>query len=130
MRRMLSSARHGGSGLLLRWMIRKGADAVFGFGERPRRVIRAIFVNVVVFAIVYLCFEYSGLDLSVAGLRESVTKTLEAIYFSAVSSTALGYGSWINGDMDLVKYFGAAQSFVGIFLMALLLVVFARRWMR
>ena len=57
-----------------------------------------------------------------------------ALYFSAVSFTALGYGEWVNLDNDLtsdiIRGLGAFESLVGISMMALLLVTFFRKWTR
>ncbi len=57
-----------------------------------------------------------------------------ALYFSAVSFTALGYGEWVNLNNDLtsdiIRGFGAFESLVGISMMALLLVTFFRKWTR
>lgn len=58
----------------------------------------------------------------------------DALYFSAVSFTALGYGEWIRlgGSLanDFIRGLGAFESLVGISMLALLLVTFVRKWTR
>ena len=53
-----------------------------------------------------------------------------SLYFSAVSFTALGYGSWVNITSDAIRGLGAAESFLGVFMMALFLVTFTRKMTR
>ena len=55
---------------------------------------------------------------------------LDSLYFSAVSFTALGYGNWVVEPIGWVKVLGAIEAFLGIFMMALLLVTIVRRWAR
>jgi len=53
-----------------------------------------------------------------------------ALYFSAVSFTALGYGECVQMTNNWIKGIGAFESLVGVFMMALLLVTFVRKWTR
>jgi hypothetical protein len=56
-----------------------------------------------------------------------------SLYFSAVSFTAIGYGGWVTGadaPSTWTKWFGVTESFIGVFLIALFLVTFTRRWTR
>ena len=54
-----------------------------------------------------------------------------SLYFSVISFTALGYGSWVNIRPEgWVQALGATESFIGVFMMALLLVTFVRKWTR
>ena len=114
----------------LRWISHRFMEWLFGFGERPLRVIRAIVLVVLAFAPFY--FVSSGWDVSVDGMIELSARVGKAVYFSAASTTALGYGSWVGlGDaLGWRVYLGAIQSFLGLFLNALFLVTFTRRWLR
>ena len=116
--------------IFLKWCLHRFMEWLFGFGERPLRVIRAILLVLLVFTPCY--FVASGWDLSVDGWIELSVRIGEAVYFSAASTTALGYGSWVTlGDsLGWRLYFGAIQSFLGLFLNALFLVTFVRRWLR
>ena len=114
----------------LRWISHRFMEWLFGFGERPLRVIRAIVLVVLAFAPFY--FVSSGWDVSVDGMIELSARIGKAVYFSAVSTTALGYGSWVglSDALGWRVYLGAIQSFLGLFLNALFLVTFTRRWLR
>ena len=127
-RHWLSAIRHGGGRNLVEWLRRWSVNFISGYGERPWRVVRVISLSLIGFSFIY--FDYSPIELSLDGVGNLTERALQARYFSAASSTALGYGSWVGQDLGLVKYVGAAQSFVGTFLTALLLVTFTRRWMR
>ena len=89
---------------------------VFGHGERWRRVPLSMAVILILFAVAY----YFGGNL----------EPLESLYFSAVSFTALGYGNWAPEPTGWVKGFGAFEAFIGVFMMALFLVTFVRKWTR
>ena len=127
-RHWLSAIRHGGGRDLAMWLWRWIINFVIGYGERPWRVIRAILFVLIAFSFMY--FDYSPIEFSPEGLRNLIARSGQAIYFSAVTSTALGYGSWVGQDLGWGKYLGAAQSFLGTFLTALFLVTFTRRWTR
>ncbi len=87
-----------------------------GYGERYGNVVVAALVIIFGLAVVY---GFGGLNLAYA------------IYFSAVSFTALGYGSWVDiTPQGWVQGLGAAESFVGVFMMALFLVTFVRKMTR
>lgn len=54
----------------------------------------------------------------------------DALYYSATSFTALGYGQWAPQPIGWAKGMGVAEAFIGVFMMALLLVTFVRKWTR
>ena len=87
-----------------------------GYGERYANVVIAALVIIFGLAVVYV---YGGLNLAYA------------IYFSAVSFTALGSASWVNITPEgWVRALGAVESFLGVFMMALFLVTFIRKMTR
>jgi uncharacterized protein YjbI with pentapeptide repeats len=87
-----------------------------GYGERPSQVVISAIVVIFVLAIAY---QFGGLDLPYS------------IYFSAVSFTALGYGSWAyKPQADWVQGLGVFEAFIGVFMMALFLVTFTRKMTR
>jgi hypothetical protein len=55
---------------------------------------------------------------------------LNSLYYSAVSFTALGYGSWVPEPTGWVKGLGAFEAFLGVFMMALFLITFTRKMTR
>ncbi len=91
--------------------------ALFGYGEDWRRVLSWMALVVLGSAITY--YLGGGLDAPYS------------LYFSVISFTALGYGKWVDiTPQGWVQALGAVQSFTGVFLMALLLVTFFRKWTR
>jgi len=93
---------------------------VFGHGEGWKRLLFWVAGFILLFALIYFAFDetrqwqYFG----------------DYIYFSTVSFTALGYGSWLHVTNNWIKGIGAFESFIGVFSMALLLVTFVRKWTR
>jgi len=90
-----------------------------GYGERPERVIGWAAAVILGFAIGHWLFG------TVAG------GLLEALYYSAVSFTALGYGRWATEPQGWAgKFLGVGESLIGVFMMALFLVTFTRKMTR
>lgn len=108
---------------LLKWWpnplnraLSKLVSILCGYGEKPSRVVISATLVVFGFAVAYL---FGGLNLPYS------------IYFSAVSFTALGYGSWAyEPPVTWVQGVGAAESFIGVFMIALFLITFVRKMTR
>lgn len=93
---------------------------VFGHGEDWKRLLFGTMpILVLGFAVVYWL---------IGTLMPNTF--LHSLYYSAVSFTALGYGNWAPEPTGWVKGLGAFEAFVGVFMMALLLVTFVRKWTR
>ena len=91
--------------------------ALFGYGEDWKRVL--YWMGLVVFGSAAAYYLSGELNL------------LYSLYFSVVSFTALGYGKWVDiTPQGWAQALGAFQSFTGVFMMALLLVTFVRKWTR
>lgn len=105
----------------------KISKLVFGYGERPWWVIRWAVLVIVISTLIYLIIG------SVFEVWES-SVFQNAIYFSAVSFIALGYGNWVNLSDSLassiIKGLGVTESFIGVFSIALFLVTFTRKMTR
>jgi len=92
---------------------------LYGYGERPERVIGWAAAVVFGLAVVHWLFG------TVAG------GFLDALYYSAVSFPALGYGDWSPEPQGWAgRFLGAGESFLGVFMMALFLVTFTRKMTR
>lgn len=92
---------------------------LYGYGERPERVIGWAAAVVFGLALVHWAFG------TVAG------GFLDALYYSAVSFTALGYGASASDPQGWAgRFLGAGESFMGVFMMALFLVTFTRKMTR
>ena len=90
-----------------------------GYGERPLRVIGWAASMVSSLALVYFAIGSAwGWNF------------WDSLYFSAISFTALGYGSWVNTTNDWIRGIGAFESFIGVFSIALFLVTFTRKMAR
>ncbi|MFC1920997.1 pentapeptide repeat-containing protein [Chloroflexota bacterium] len=104
----------------LSWAWSKLVSLLCGYGERPLRVICWAASSIVGFAIIYF----------IIGSIWEWAAFWRSLYFSVVSFTALGYGSWVSVTSDAIKALGATESYVGVFMMALFLVTFTRKMTR
>jgi len=111
----------------LAWRIRRLPYALtmnalrflYGYGERPERVIGWVAAVILGFALGHWLFGTTS-----GGLWD-------ALYYSAVSFTALGYGSWAPEPQGWAgKFLGVGESLLGVFMMALFLVTFTRKMTR
>jgi len=90
-----------------------------GYGEKA--------INVVATAAIIIF----GLAAAYYFLGKFDTETfLNSLYYSVVSFTAVGYGSWAPKPEGWAKAMGAAEAVIGIFIMALFLVTFTRNMTR
>ena len=102
---------------LWKWVLR----VLCGYGEKPERVIISAASVVLGLALIY----FLGGSVWQWGAFWS------SLYFSAVSFTALGYGSWAyTPPENWVQGVGAFESFLGVFMMALFLITFVRKMTR
>jgi hypothetical protein len=93
---------------------------VFGHGEGWKRLLFGWIVGVIfIFAAIYYLW----------GSFNSAT-FWDTLYYSATSFSALGYGNWAPQPSGWVKGMGAVEAIIGVFMMALLLVTFVRKWTR
>ena len=92
---------------------------LFGYGERWQRIF--IWIAVVIFGLATAYYFLGSFSSS---------SFLDTLYYSATSFTALGYGKWAPQPIGWAKGMGAAEAVIGVFMMALLLVTFVRKWTR
>ncbi len=103
----------------------KFLSLICGYGERPLRVIGWATSVILGLALVYFAI----------GIVWQWPALWQSLYFSAVSFTALGYGSWIDNTWIVtsnswIKGLGAFESFIGVFTIALFLITFVRKMTR
>jgi hypothetical protein len=92
---------------------------LYGYGERPERVIAWVAAVILGFAVGHWLF----------GTVER--GFLDALYYSAVSFTALGYGTWAPEPQGWAgRFLGVGEALMGVFMMALFLVTFTRKMTR
>ncbi|MFC2013041.1 pentapeptide repeat-containing protein [Chloroflexota bacterium] len=112
----------GGWSLLWSWVYRSSC----GYGEKPWRVI--LWGLLVLLGLTLIYFLFRG----VAPYTLTLSALWSSLYYSAVSFTALGYGSWFGpGSVSAwAQGFGAAEAIIGVFLITLFLVTFTRKMRR
>jgi len=99
---------------------------LYGYGERPWRVVLSGMLVLFGFALVYFFLH------GVAPYTLTVQAFGGSLYYSAVSFTALGYGPWFSTSSvrSWVQGLGAFEAFIGVFTIALFLVTFTRKMIR
>ncbi|MDY7082229.1 MAG: potassium channel family protein [Halobacteria archaeon] len=115
------------------WVI---ADLTSGYGTSWLRVIGVSFAIIALFTLVYFVnaairIYNSASPLGrVNGLNDVslVYALADSFYFSAVTFTTLGYGDM--SPVGVIKIASVLESLFGAIFMALLVAVFARKWMR
>jgi voltage-gated potassium channel Kch len=93
---------------------------LWGYGERPGRVFAFALTLIGVFAIVY----FVGHD-RLANFPNSA-RALNALYFSVVTFTTLGYGDILPADNGM-KLVCALEAITGAFTMGMVVAGFANR---
>ncbi len=104
-------------------------DVLCGYGERPLRVIRTGLG--ILFCLAFLYWKVGHIFPSRDLFSETHALTFgDALYFSVVTFTTLGFGDWRPDPSHWIRYVVMSEAFIGAFLMALFIVTFARRMMR
>lgn len=113
--------------------VSKVVDLFCGYGERPMRVIFFSIVLILSFAVLFFLNGVNDdgqlLQLDIEkSLSENIYSFINAIYFSVVTFTTLGYGDIT--PIGLSRFFAAAEAFMGSFTLALFVVVFVKKMTR
>jgi len=99
------------------------ADLICKYGTDWKRPILIWLVTVnVMFPILFYATH------SVAGIGGTIRNMLEAEYFSVVTATTLGYGDY--HPVGVGRIFASIEALFGMFMWAVFLTVFARKYMR
>ena len=133
---------------LHKWLWSCFLNAIYGYGERPFRVIVLAIVIIIIFASIFMNFgidanpqldtipKYNILKELFMGIRYgdllvrlkdiSLEQIKNCLYFSTVTFTTLGLGDFrpIEGWS---RIFVGAEAFIGALMMALFIYTFARR---
>ncbi len=101
---------------------------LFGYGERPTRVLTASALIIVVCAFFY----YSQPGLLIYRDQGPVADAsfLQGLYFSMITFTTLGYGDLYPAPEPLCRVVAMSEAVIGGFLMALFVVCLAKRFSR
>ena len=81
---------------------------------------------ILAFALVFSLFPLS--ELFATGRSEVAARFWNSLYFSLVSFTTLGYDGWIKHPDNWLRYLGGLESFICLFITAIFLVTFTRKW--
>jgi len=112
-----------------RWFEYLLLDGLCGYGERPLRAVRTGLG--VLFGLALLYWRVGHIYPSPELFNEPHALTFwDALYFSVVTFTTLGFGDWRPDPSHWIRYVVMSEAFIGAFLMALFIVTFARRMMR
>ncbi|MFC2007535.1 pentapeptide repeat-containing protein [Chloroflexota bacterium] len=93
---------------------------VFGHGEGWKRLLFG-WIAGVIFALAAVYYFWGSFCSA---------SFWDTLYYSATSFSALGYGNWAPQPTGWAKGMGAVEAIIGVFMMALLLVTFVRKWTR
>ena len=94
---------------LLNAIIFAASKLFWGYGEKPFRIAWTVLLMISIFSVLYW-WTGAFVDKCIA----------TSVYFSAVSFTCLGYGSWTSAPTaNWVPYVGVAEAGLGIVTMAL-----------
>ena len=103
-------------------------EVALGYFEKPARVVYSALSIIILSSFMY--YDWKGIDLSVGGFERFGIQALEALYFSAVSFTALGYGGWVTQPDGWNRYLGVLESVVGVAFLAILVLTVSRRFIK
>jgi len=111
------------------WLI---ADLTCEYGTNWKRVLSVSGGLIILFGFIYwLGNRFAEGTISYANgdtISTSIMGLLDSFYYSIVTFTTLGQGNMY--PTGILKFFSAIQSVFGAIFMALLIAVFARKWMR
>jgi len=94
-------------------------SSLCGYGEKWQRVV--IWAAVIIFGLAAAYYLWGSFSSS--SFRDT-------LYYSIVSFVSLGYGRWTPQPSGWAKGAGAAEAFIGFFIMALFLITFTRKMTR
>jgi hypothetical protein len=113
-----------------RWFS-KAVDIFCGYGESPLRVVIFSVVLILCCALAYFILgttASSPIYPDSSGLLALFFELLNALYFSVVTFTTLGYGD--IAPVGVARFIAAFEAFLGSFTMALFVVVFVKKMTR
>ena len=112
----------------LQWIGNMFFNLVAGYGERPLRVL--IWWVGIILGYSFIYYFYNGIYIRMANNIASFNpKFLEALYFSIVTFTTLGFGD-LAPKPGFFQLFASFEALLGAIFMAMFIFVFARKMIR
>ncbi len=114
-------------------ILSKTVDLFCGYGEEPLRIIGFTLLTIFIYAAIYLFsgLNYAGELLQInfdESLGQNLYYFLDALYFSVVTFTTLGYGDITPQGFS--RFLAATEALSGSFTLALFVVVFVKKMIR
>lgn len=109
----------------------KAVDIFCGYGESPIRVVIFSIALILCCALAYFLLgttASSPIYPGTSGITAAFLELLNAVYFSVVTFTTLGYGDIT--PQGVARFIAACEAFLGSFTMALFVVVFVKKMTR
>jgi len=110
------------------WIFNMFLNLVAGYGERPLQVL--VWWAGIIFGYAVIYYFYNGIYIRIANNIASYNpKFLEALYFSIVTFTTLGFGD-LAPKPGFFQIFASFEALLGAIFMAMFIYVFARKMIR
>lgn len=104
---------------------------ICGYGERPFRTIATGAVVMLGSALIYFATgAITTHPISNRPLPDEKVGLADALYFSIVTFTTVGFGDWHPKPDSWVRYWVVGEALTGVFISSLFVVTFARKVMR
>ena len=97
-------------------------EFLFGYGEKPKRVILNGFIIIFLFSFIYFFAGIWNIN------HVKVNDFLSSLYFSIVTFTTLGYGDF--HPKGYIRFFASFEALIGAVLIALFIVTLTRKYIR
>lgn len=104
-----------------KWLVSMLESLLWGYGERPSRIIMVAFFVVSVYAGIYSTVEWVDADG-----KSFMLGKLDSLYFSLVTFTTLGYGD-ITPKTQLLKMLAGSEALCGAFIIGLIVAGFSNK---
>lgn len=112
-------------------VLSKLVDIFCGYGEDPLRVVLFSIFLILACASAYFFLDTTSANpiyADMTGWKFYLFEFLNAVYFSVVTFTTLGYGD--ISPVGMARFIAALEAFLGSFTMALFVVVFVKKMTR
>lgn len=105
----------------IKWLMSALESLLWGYGEKPFRILLVAFFVVSVYAGIYSSIDWIDADGNLSKLG-----VIDSLYFSAVTFTTLGYGD-ITPKTQLLKILAGSEALCGAFIIGLIVAGFSNK---